>query len=65
MMKLVKRRFRLVLGISFAALGAYLFFGSLVFALMGQDNRWLAMREFGGFGFLIVIAGTAMCVERD
>jgi len=64
-MKLIKRRFRLALGTSFAALGAFLFVGSLIAALTQQTNQWAAMREFGVFGVLIVIAGTAMCFERD
>ena len=63
--KLVKSRFRLGLGIVFAALGAYLFIGSLITALVDQSNRWIALREFGAVGFLIVIAGTAMCFEKD
>jgi hypothetical protein len=64
-MKMVKRRFRLVLGISFAALGAYLFVGSLIAAFVEQVNRWAAMQEFGVMGVLIVIAGIAMCVEKN
>jgi hypothetical protein len=64
-MKLVKRRFRLVLGILFAALGAFLFVGSLIAAMIVQTNRWAAMEEFGVEGVLIIIAGTAMCFEKD
>ena len=63
-MKLVKRRFRLVLGVSFAALVAYLFIGSLIAALVEQNQRWIAMIEFGIFGFIFVIAGAAMCFEK-
>jgi hypothetical protein len=63
-MKLVKRQFRLALGISFATLGVYLLVGSLIAALTEQTNQWAAMREFGVFGVLIIVAGTAMCFER-
>lgn len=63
-MKIVKRKFRLILGILFAALGVFLFIGSLVAALMDQINPWAAMCEFGIFGIFIVIAGTAMCFEK-
>ena len=62
--KLVKRRFRLVLGIAFAALGADLFVTSLIAALDGRSVRWVALIPFGVFGLFMVIAGTAMCFEK-
>jgi len=64
-MRLVKRRFRLILGVSFAALGACLFIGSLIAAFIDQINPWASMIQFGVLGFFIVIAGTAMCFEKS
>jgi hypothetical protein len=64
-MKLVKRSFRMVLGMAFAAIGAFLFIGSLIVAFIDQIRPWTAMCEFGVFGIFIVIAGTAMCFEKD
>jgi hypothetical protein len=62
-LQLVKRKFRLVLGLVFAGLGAFLFIGSLIagFAL----NEWRGMEEFGVFGILFCIGGTAMCFEKN
>jgi multisubunit Na+/H+ antiporter MnhG subunit len=66
-MKIVKRRFSLVLGIVFSLLGAFLFMGSLLVGLLNLDpaHRWIAMEEFGGIGLMIVIAGAAMCFEKN
>ena len=64
-MKVVKRRVRLVLGIIFALLGAYLFFGCIIVALIEQSHSWAAMTDFGVFGFLMIIAGAALCFEMD
>lgn len=70
-MKLVKRKVRLVLGITFASLGLFLFVASLIVLIMGfwinagpPGEKWKAMEEFGVFGILITIAGTAMCIEK-
>lgn len=60
-MVLVKRKLRLVLGIIFSGLGAFLFIGSLIagFAV----NEWKAMEEFGVFGLLFCLFGAGMCIE--
>lgn len=60
-MQLVKRKFRLGLGIIFSGLGAFLFIGSLIagFAV----NEWKGIEEFGIFGLFFCLFGAGMCVE--